>query len=83
MTAELTRAPMPRLISMSREWKRVAMILALACGFASVRVMANPSVRRPVAQFIYFYQQNGDIHADMNLWERVVFSCLLTKTTGY
>ena len=54
------------------------MVAALACGLASVKVMANPSLRRPVAQFIYFYQQSDD----MNLWERVVYSCLLTKTTA-
>jgi hypothetical protein len=76
-TALLTRAPMARPISMSANWRRVALIAALACGFASVRVMANPNVRRPVAQFMYFYQQSDD----MNLWERVVFSCLLTKTS--
>jgi hypothetical protein len=39
--------------------------------------MANPEVRRPVAQFIYFYQQTDD----MNLWQRIVYSWLLAKTT--
>ena len=49
----------------------------LLCAAASVKVMANPSVRRPVAQFIYFYHQTDN----MDLWERVVYSVLMTKTT--
>ena len=68
---------MKRPIGM-RLWRRIAMAGALACGFASVKVMANPNLRRPVAQFIYFYERSDD----MNLWERVVFSCLLTKTSA-
>jgi hypothetical protein len=44
---------------------------------ASLKVMADPCVQRPVTKFIYFYQQSDD----MNLWERAVYSLLLTKTT--
>ena len=58
--------------------REIAIVGAVACGLASVRVMANPGIRRPVAQFIYFYQQTGD----MNLWERVIYSLLLAETTG-
>ena len=55
----------------------MAIIAALLCAAASVKVMANPEVRRPVARFIYFYQQTDD----MNLWQRIVYSWLLAKTT--
>ena len=58
--------------------KRVAAATALLGAAASLKVMADPCVQRPVSQFIYFYEQ-GD---DMNLWERVVYSLLLTKTTA-
>ena len=53
------------------------MIATLLCAAASVKVMANPAVRRPVAQFIYFYQQPDH----MDVWERVVYSVLMTKAT--
>ena len=77
MTAELTHAPIARPIGMNRNWRRIVLVATLACGFASARVMADPNVRRPVAQFIHFYRQTDD----MNLWERVVYSLLLAKTT--
>jgi hypothetical protein len=56
-------------------FRRIALVAALI--FAAASMMANPTVRRPVAKFIYFYQQTDD----MNLWERVVYSLLLTKST--
>ena len=63
---------------MIRYWKRTAAIVALLGATASVKVMADPCVQRPVTRFIYFYQQSDD----MNLWERVVYSLLLTQTTS-
>lgn len=76
-SSRLTLGGVRRPISMSKGWKRIALVAALACGLASVKVMANPNIRRPVVQFIHFYQQTDD----MNLWERVVYSWLLAKTT--
>jgi hypothetical protein len=58
-------------------WRRLAIVALLLCVAASAKVMANPCIRRPVAQFIHFYQQTDD----MNLWERVVYSWLLAKAT--
>ena len=58
-------------------WKRVGAILALLCVAASLKLAANPCVRRPVAQFIYFYQQGEDL----NVFERVLYGVLMTKTT--
>jgi hypothetical protein len=58
-------------------WRRIAMLAALLCAGLSVKVVANPCVRRPVAQFIHFYEQAPD----MSLWERIVYSVLLTRTT--
>jgi hypothetical protein len=77
MTQQLTLGDIRRPIGMSRGVKKIAIVAAIACGLASVKVMANPNIRRPVAQFIHFYQQSDD----MNLWERVVYSLLLAKTT--
>ncbi len=57
--------------------RRIAAIATLLCAAASVKVAANPSIRRPVVQFIHFYQQTDD----MNVWERVVYSWVLSKTT--
>ena len=53
------------------------MIAALVCVAASAKVMANPSVRRPVAQFIHFYQQTEEL----GLWDRLMFTVLMTRTT--
>jgi len=82
MKTELTDGRWTRPIGMSRSkqkgWKRVAAIAALLCAAASVKVMANPAVRRPVAQFIYFYQQTEQ----MDVWERVVYSVVMTKTAS-
>ena len=58
--------------------RRTVILLALLCGCASVKLVANPSVRRPVAQFIYFYEQTPDL----SLWDRVVYSLLSARTTG-
>jgi hypothetical protein len=63
--------------SKSKGLRRIAAIAALLCAAASVKVMANPSIRRPVAQFMYFYEQTDD----MNVWERVVYSWLESKIT--
>jgi len=76
-TKQLTLPAVRRPIGMRPLWRRVAILATLACGLASAKVMANPNVRRPVAQFIYFYEQSDD----MNVWERVVYSLLLAKTT--
>ena len=63
--------------SKSKGLKRLALVATLLCAAASVRVAANPCIRRPVAQFIYFYEQTDDL----NVWERVVYSWLQSKTT--
>jgi hypothetical protein len=73
----LRTKPRPTSMRRSTSWRQIALILAVACGLASVKAMANPSIRRPVAQFIYFYQQTDDMH----LWERVVYSWLLSEET--
>jgi hypothetical protein len=83
-SSQLTLRPVSRPSSMSRGYKRIAILAALACGLASVKVMANPNIRRPVAQFIHLYQQTefSEQTQDMNLWERVVYSWLLAKTVA-
>jgi hypothetical protein len=57
--------------------KRAAIVLMLLSAALGARQMANPSVRRPVVQFIHFYQQSED----MSVWERVIYSLLLTRST--
>ena len=78
---QLTDAKPARLSNMKpirKTWRRFAVAVALVGVLASARVVANPCFRRPVAQFIYFYQQPS---GDLNVWERVVYSLLLTKST--
>ena len=58
--------------------RRVAILLAVFCILASVKVMATPSIRRPVVHFIHFYQQADD----MGLWERFVYSLIEFKSTN-
>jgi len=58
-----------------RSWKRLAAIAVLLCAAASARVVANPAVRRPVVQFMNFYEQTPEL----GVWERVVYSVLMTK----
>ncbi len=58
--------------------KRLAMIAALVCAVASLKVVANPCFRRPVAKFIYFYQQEEDLGP----LERVLYSLVMVKSTG-
>ena len=83
-----TIARLTRLIGMtrskSRNWKRLAIAAALLCAFASVKVIAKPGVRRPVVQFIHFYEQSegpGEAQ-DLSLWDRVLYSVLMTKTAS-
>jgi hypothetical protein len=64
---------MNRPISM----KRVAIVLMLVSAALGARQLANPCVRGPVVQFIHFYQQSDDL----SVWERVIYSLLLTRTT--
>ena len=79
--SRLTVPAASRPIGMNRGkqkgWRRVAIVAALLCAAASVKVMANPAIRRPVAHFIYFYQQADDA----GFWERIVYSALMTKST--
>jgi hypothetical protein len=58
-------------------WRRLGIVAGLICAAASMKLVASPSVRRPVAKFIYFYQQTDD----MNLLERVVYGLLKTNST--
>jgi hypothetical protein len=61
---------------MEPRWKRTLTAAILLCAAGSVKW--NPPVPRPVAKFILVYQQA----ADLNLWDRVVYSLLLTKSTA-
>jgi len=61
----------------SKNWRRLAILVALFCIGASFKVMATPSIRRPVVHFIHFYQQSDD----MGLWERFVYSLIEMKST--
>jgi len=63
--------------SKQRSWRRLAAVVALLCAGASVRVAANPCVRRPVVHFIQFYEQTEDL----GLWNRLVVSVLMTKAS--
>ncbi|GEM_PF-6086019 len=59
-------------------WKRLAAVAALFCAAASIPVVANPCVTRPVTRFIQFYEQGQDL----DLWQRVLLSLLMTKSSS-
>jgi hypothetical protein len=56
--------------------RRILMIVALVSALGAIKMAANPHVRRPVQQFIHFYQQQDD---DMGFLPRAVYSWLLAK----
>ena len=65
-----------------RNWLAVAAVLL--CTAVSVKAFANPGLRRPVVQFIYFYQQSEasqDTQA-LGLWDRLLYSVLMTKASS-
>jgi hypothetical protein len=80
-SGQLTDLAPSRPIGMSgrkqKTWRRLATIAAILFVLASAKVMANPQVRRPVANFIYFYQQTENL----GIWDRLMFSVLMTRTT--
>jgi len=56
----------------------------LLCAAISLKAIANPEVRRPVVQFIYFYQQS-EVSQDtqaLGLWDRILYSVLMTKASN-
>ena len=54
------------------------MVLALLfVALASFKVMATPSIRRPVVNFIHFYQQAED----MGIWERFVYGLIEVRNS--
>jgi len=65
-------------------WKRLAIAAALFGAVASAGVMSNPKVHRPVVRFIHFYEESQSYEQtqDMSLWDRVLYSLLLTKATS-
>jgi hypothetical protein len=66
-----------------RSWRLAAMAAALVFAAVSLHAMAKPSVRRPVAQFIHFYEQSQSVDtAGMSVWERVMYSLLMTESNS-
>jgi hypothetical protein len=51
-----------------------AVLFSLA---VSVTAAANPCIRRPVVQFIHFYEQSDD----MSRVDRLIYSVLMTQTS--
>jgi len=65
-------------------WKRAAIAAAMLGALASAKVMANPSIHRPVVEFIHFYEES-QVEAetqDMSLWDRILYSLLMTTTAA-
>jgi len=68
---------MTRPNSMRPRWKKLAMTLALFGAAVSLKFAAQPEVRRPVAHFVQIYRQSPEL----GVWERLMYSLLLTKST--
>ena len=56
--------------------KRFAIFGIFIVALGGARVLATPHLRRPVVQFLYFYQQSDDLGP----WERLVYSLLLARS---
>jgi hypothetical protein len=54
--------------------KRIFMIAVLVSALGTIKMAANPQIRRPVRHFIHFYRQQDD---DMGFLPRAVSSWLL------
>jgi len=65
-----------------RNW--LVMAAVLLCTAVSVKAFANPGVRRPVVQFIYFYEQSETSQdtQSLGLWDRLLYSVLMTKASS-
>ena len=61
----------------SKGRRRLAIVATLFIALASFKVMATPSIRRPVVHFMHFYQQAED----MGLWERFVYSLIEVRNS--
>jgi hypothetical protein len=62
----------------SKRRRRLAILAVLFVGLASFKVMATPSIRRPVVNFIHFYQQAEDL----GLWERFVYGLIEVRNSN-
>ncbi len=56
--------------------KRILMIAALVSAMGTIKMAANPQIRRPVKHFIHFYRHQDD---SMGFFPRTVYSWLLAK----
>lgn len=67
-----------------RGFKPLAIAAVLLFALASVKVVASPHVRQPVATFIHFYEATEALPdvQDMSLWDRVLYSVLMTRSAS-
>jgi len=56
--------------------RRILLVAAFVVVLGSIKMAANPQIRRPVRHFIHFYRQQD---ADMGILPRAVYSWLLAK----
>lgn len=53
--------------------------LMLVAG-SGVKAVSTPAITRPVCRFIYFYENAETTNAPMRLWERLLYSFVLSKS---
>jgi len=63
----------------NKGWRRIALLAVFFAVLASLKVMATPSMRRPVVHFIHFYQQSED----MGLWGRFVYGLVEARSNSH
>jgi hypothetical protein len=56
--------------------RRILMIAALVSALGTIRMAANPQIRRPVQHFIQFYRQQD---SEVGFLPRAVYSWLLAQ----
>jgi len=56
--------------------KRILMIAAVVSAMGTIKMAANPQIRRPVVHFIHFYRHQEE---GMGFFPRTVYSWLLAE----
>jgi hypothetical protein len=62
-----------------RRWIVVAAMLAALTGTGLKAARNTPAIATPICRFLHFYQEAENESAPMRLWERVVYSLILTE----
>lgn len=63
-----------------RRWIAIAVVLVALTGTGLNAARNTPAIVTPICRFLHFYQIAQNESAPMRLWERVVYSLILTES---